>query len=314
MALAAAGAFAQGTSKVRRVGLLLTASPAVYPQIREALQHGLRQEGYVDGQNVMIILRAAEGVADRLPSLAAELAKQDVEVIIALTTPGAEAAKAAAPTTPIVFVGVGDPVAAGLVDSIARPGGHITGLSFLTRELTGKRLELLKEALPKIRVVAVLWNPDVSAQIREIRDLELVAPRLGVELLPIAIRSADELEPAFDSMAGRGADGLVVLASGLHHQHLRRIADLAIGHRIASICEFSEFTGVGGMLVYGPSFPDMMRRAGGYVAKILNGTSPAEMPVEQPSRLQLTANAKTAAAIRAELATSLLARADEVIE
>jgi putative ABC transport system substrate-binding protein len=312
--LAAAGAFAQGTAKVRRVGFLLSASAVVYPQIHEALRQGLRQEGYVDGQNVTIILRAAEGVADRLPSLAAELAKQGVEVIIALTTPGALAAKAAAPAIPIVFVGVGDPIAVGLVESVARPGGRITGLSFLTRELTGKRLELLKEAVPKIRVVAVLWNPDISAQVREIHDLESVAPGLGIELLPIAIRSADGLEPAFGSMAERGADGLVVLASGLHHQYLRRIADLAIRHRIASICEFSEFTGVGGMLVYGPSFTDMMRRAGGYAAKILNGTSPAEMPVEQPSRLQLTANLKTAGAIGGEIAASLLARADEVIE
>lgn len=311
--LAAASAFAQET-KVRRVGLLMTASAAVYPQIHDALVQGLRKEGYVDGQNVRISLRAAEGVPDRLPSLAAELAKQDVEVIIALTTPGAMAVKAAAPAIPMVFVGVGDPVASGLVESLARPGGRITGLSFLTRELTGKRLELLKEASPKIRVVAVLWNPDVSAQIPEIRDLESVAPQLGVDLLPLPVRNADELGPAFDRMAERGAQGLVVLASGLHHQHLRQIADLAIRHRIASICEFSEFTGVGGLLVYGPSFLDMMRRAAGYAAKILNGASPAEMPVEQPSRLQLVANVKTANAIGTELSAPLLARADEVIE
>jgi putative ABC transport system substrate-binding protein len=311
--LAAARAFAQA-GKVRRVGLLMTASASVYPQVRDALQLGLRQQGYVDGENVAIIVRAAEGKLDRLPALAAELAQQHVEVIIALTTPGAMAARNAAPGIPSVFVGVGDPVASGLVESLARPGGRITGLAFLTRELTGKRLELLKEAAPKIHRAAVLWNPDVDAQMREIRDLEAVAPQLGVTLLPLAIRHADDLDPAFDTMAARDAGGLVVLASGLHHQHLRRIADLATQHRIASICEFSEFTGLGGMLVYGPSFIDMMRRAGGYAAKILNGTSPAEMPVEQPSRLNLVVNLRTATAIGTEIAPALLARADEVIE
>jgi putative ABC transport system substrate-binding protein len=313
LALAATSAFAQGT-KVRRVGLLMTASAVVYPQVRNALQLGLRQEGYIDGENAALILRAAEGKLERLPSLAAELARENVEVIIALTTPGALAAKSAAPDIPMVFVGVGDPVASGLVESLARPGGRITGLSFLTRELTGKRLELLKEAVPKIHIVSVLWNPDVGAQTRELRDLEAVAPQLGVKLLPIAIGNADELEPAFGNMAARGTDGLVVLASGLHHQHLRRIADLAIRDRIASICEFSEFTGAGGMLVYGPSFTDMMRRAAGYAAKILNGASPAEMPVEQPARLQLVVNLKTAGAIGSEISTNVLARADEVIE
>jgi putative tryptophan/tyrosine transport system substrate-binding protein len=301
-------------TKLRRVGLLMTASAVVYPQVREALQLGLRQEGYIDGKNAALILRAAEGKLDRLPSLAMELVEERVEVIIALTTAGALAAKAAAPAIPMVFVGVGDPVASGLAESLARPGGRITGLSFLTRELTGKRLELLKEAVPKIHAVAVLWNPDVGVQTRELRDLESVAPQLGVTLLPFPIGNADELEPAFDSMAARGADGLVVLASGLHHQHLRRIAGLAISRRIASICEFSEFTGAGGMLVYGPSFTDMMRRAAGYAAKILNGASPAEMPVEQPSRLQLVANLRTATAIGVEIATNVLARADEVIE
>ncbi|HEX2116934.1 MAG TPA: ABC transporter substrate-binding protein [Alphaproteobacteria bacterium] len=311
--LAAGAALAQPT-KIRRIGLLMTASAVVYPQVREALQAGLRQEGYVEGQNVTIVLKAAEGKLDRLPALAAELAKENAEVIIALTTAGALAAKSAATDIPMVFVGVGDPVASGLVESLARPGGRITGLSFLTRELTGKRLELLKEAVPKISVVSVLWNPDVGAQARELRDLEAVAPQLGVKLLPFEIRSADDLQQAFDSMAARGTDGLVVLASGLHHQHLRRIADLAVKRRIASICEFSEFTAAGGMLVYGPSFTDMMRRAAGYAAKILNGASPAEMPVEQPSRLQLVVNLKTASAIGSEVAISLLARADEVIE
>jgi putative ABC transport system substrate-binding protein len=249
-------------AKVRRIGFLMTSSISVYPQIRGALREGLREEGYADGHNAHIVLRAAEGQLDRLPALAAELANENVEVILALTTIGALAAKSAAPDISMVFVGVGDPVAAGLVNSLARPGGHVTGLAFLTRELTGKRLELLKEAVPQMRLTAVLWNPDVAAQMRELRDLESVAPQLGVQLMSIAIQSAADLVSAFDAMAKRGATGLVVLASGLHHQHLRQIADLAIAHRIASICEFSEFTKMGGMMVYGPSFTAMMHRAG----------------------------------------------------
>jgi putative tryptophan/tyrosine transport system substrate-binding protein len=305
---------AQESRRVRRIGFLLATTSSNYPQLYDALRGGLREQGYVEGHNIDVLVRGAEGHADRLPGLVAELAAQNVELIVTSTTPAAQAATAGAPNIPVVFVGVGDPVGAQLVRSLARPGGNVTGLTLLTPELTGKRIELLKEAKVDIARVAVLWNPGIERQVREIQDLESAAPKIGVQLLPVAVTRADELEPAHRFMADRNVDALMVLASGFHHQHLGDIAKFAARHRIATICEFSEFVTVGGMMVYGPSYPEMLRRAGSYAAKILNGAKPSELPVEQPTKFELVVNLKVARALGIEIPAVLLARADEIIE
>jgi putative ABC transport system substrate-binding protein len=305
---------AQPSRKIRRIGLLFATNSSKYPQLLDAFRLGLREHGYIDGENIVVVVRGAEGQADRLAELAAELLQQNVELIVASTGPGAQAAKTAAPGIPIVFVGAGDPVGARFVRSLARPDGNLTGLSLLTPELTAKRLELLREARPEVARMAVLWNPGIERQMREIQDLESAAPKLGAQLLPVAVTRAEELQSAFRSMAERDVGALVVLASPLHHQHLRDIAALAVEHRIATICEFSEFVGVGGLMVYGPGYPAMLHRATSYVAKILDGARPAELPVEQPAKFDLVVNLQTARALGLQLPPALLARADEMIE
>jgi len=305
---------AQPAGKVPRVGYLIATRPSDFPKIHEAFREGLRDFGYVDGQNVAIVVRNAEGNVERFPALVADLVQQNVDVIFTGSTPATQAAKAGAPTIPIVFAGVGDPVGSKFVSSIARPGGNITGLSLLTPELTPKRLELLKEAAPEVSRVAVLWNVSSEKHAEELQDLEVAARRLGVRLQPVAVQRPEEFEAAFATMTRERAGGLVVLASPLHHNQLRQIADLALKHRLAAICEFTEFVGVGGLIVYGPSYPDMFRRAAGYVARILKGAKPGDLPVEQPTRFELMINFKTAKTLGLTIPQSLLLRADELIQ
>ena len=305
---------AQQAAKVWRIGYLLATAPSDFPKIQEAFRQGLRDLGYVDGQNIVIVVRAAEGNVDRFPALVAELVQQNVDVIVTGSTPATQAAKAGAPALPIVFAGVGDPVGFKFVSSLARPGGNITGLALLTPELTPKRLQLLKEATPEVSRVAVLWNPGSEKHAQELEDLESASRVLGVHLQPVPVQRAEELPGAFAAMARAHARALVVLASPLHHRHLRQIADLALKHRLAAMCEFTEFTGVGGFMVYGPSYPDMFRRAAAYVAKILKGAKPADLPVEQPTRFELVVNLKTAKALGLTIPPSILVRADQVIQ
>jgi putative ABC transport system substrate-binding protein len=303
----------QHPGKRPQVGYLIAARSSDSPRIHEAFREGLRDYGYVDGQNVIIVVRDADGNADRLAALLVELVQQDVDVIFAGSTPATEAAKAGAPTIPIVFAGVSDPVGSGLVRDLARPEGNITGLSLLTPELTTKRLELLKEAVPELSRVAVLWNPSSEKHAEELENLEASSRGLGVRLQPVAVQRPEDFEIAFAAMTRERAGGLVVLASALHHRHLRRIADLAVKHRLAAICEFTEFLSAGGLIIYGPNYPDMFRRAAGHVAKILRGARPADLPVERPTRFDLGVNLKTAKALGLTIPNSLLARADEVI-
>ncbi len=310
--LLAAGA--QQGGKRPRIGYLIASRPSDFPRIHEAFREGLRDFGYVDGQNVVIIIRAAEGNVDRLPALVAEVVQENVDVIFTGSTPATQAAKAGAPTTAIVFAGVGDPVGFKLVSSLAQPGGNITGLALLTPELTPKRLELLKEVAPEVSRVAVLWNVSSEKHAEELENLEVASRALRVRLQPVAVQRLEEFEAAFATMTRERAGGLVLLASALHHRHLRQIADLAVKHRLAAICEFTEFVGVGGLIVYGPSYPDMFRRAAGYVARILKGAKPGDLPVEQPTRFELVINLKTAKALGLTIPPSLLLRADQVIE
>jgi putative ABC transport system substrate-binding protein len=304
---------AQSTGKRPRVGYLIATRPSDFPRIHEAFREGLGDFGYVDGQNIAIVVRAADGNVDRFPALVAELVQQNVDVIFTGSTPATQAAKAGAPSTPIVFAGVGDPVGSKFVRSLARPGGNITGLALLTPELTTKRLELLKEAAPEVSRVAVLWNVSYEKHAEELQDLEATSRVLGVRLQPVAVQRPEELEPAFGRMTRERAGGLVVLGSTLHQRHLRQIAELAVKHRLAAICEFTEFVDLGGLIVYGPSYPDMVRRAAGYVAMILRGTKPGDLPVVQPTRFELGVNLKTAKALGLTIPQSLVLRADQVI-
>ncbi len=297
-----------------RVGYLIAARPSDLPRIHEAFREGLRDYGYVDGRNVVIVVRAADGEVDRLPALIADLVQHEVDVIFTGSTPATEAAKAGAPTTPIVFAGVSDPVGSRFVRNLARPEGNLTGLSLLTPELTLKRLELLKEAVPAVSRVAVLWNPSSEKHAEELENLEVVSRGLRVRLRPIAVQHSEEFEGAFAAMTRERAEGLLVLGSTLHHRHLRQIAELTVKHRLAAISEFTEFVSAGGLIAYGPNYPDMFRRAAGHVAKILRGARPADLPVEQPTRFDLSINLKTAKTLGLTIPQSLLLRADRVIE
>ncbi len=308
------GAIAQNQMKVRRIGYLIASTSSDFPRLHDALRRGLRDLGYVDGQNIEIVVRSAEGSADRYPALVAELVQQNVDVIFAGNTPAAMAAKAGAPATPVVFAGVGDPVGLDLVKSLPRPTGNVTGIALLTPELTPKRLALLKEVAPEMARVSVLWNSGIKGHVQELQDLEGVSPSLRIRLHPVAVQRPEDFEPAFASMTRERADGLVVLASPLHHRNIRQIADLALKHRLPAICEFSEFAGVGGLMVYGPSWPEMYRHAATYVAKILEGTKPADLPVEQPTKIELVVNLMTAKALGLKIPQSILLRVDEKIE
>lgn len=308
------GAITDARAKVRRIGYLIASKGSDFPALHDALRAGLKDLGFVDGENAQIVVRSADGNADRFPALVAELREQNVEVIFAANTPAALAAKARAGTLPIVFAGVGDPVGVDLVKSFSRPAGNVTGIALLTPQLTPKRLALLKEVAPDMSRVAALWNPGIGGHAEELRDLEGMATTLRVALQPVAVHGAEGLDAAFASMVKERSEGLVILASPLHHRNIRHIADLSLRHRLPAICEFSEFAGVGGLLVYGPSWSEMYRHAAGHVAKILQGARPADLPVEQPTKIELVLNVATATALGIKIPQSILLRADSKIE
>jgi len=300
---------------VPRIGFLGAVTPEDFPHLDEGFRQGLREFGYVEGQNLIIEYRWAEGRAERLPALAAELVQLRMDAIFAITSAAARAAKQATTTVPVVFVGVSDPVKYGLVHSLARPGGNITGLGHFTPELNGKRLELLKEVVPGLSRVGVLWNRGQESHEEQLKDLQAPGKILGLRLQPVGVEKPEDLAVAFAAMAREKAGGLMILASSLTHRHLSRIADLAIQHRLPGIMEFSEFANAGGgFMMYGPTWADMFRRAGLLVGKILKGAKPAELPVEQPTSFALFINLKTAKALGLTIPQSLLLRADQVIE
>jgi putative ABC transport system substrate-binding protein len=300
--------------KVPRIGWLGSLSPSAVPHLREAFRQGLCDLGYVEGQNIGIELRFAEGRTEWLPDLAAELVALKVDVLVAAGTPAALAAKQATTTIPTVFVAVGDAVGSGLAASLARPGGNMTGLALLTPEVNEKRLELLKETLPGASRVAILLNPGNRSHEQQVRDLAVAARALGVQLQPVEVQSPDDFEGAFATMSRQNAGAVIVLPSAIHHNHLRRIADLAVRSRLPGMCEFLEFVGEGGLMGYGPSWADLHRRVATYVDKILRGAKPADLPIEQPTTFRLVVNLKTAKALGLTIPPSVLARADEVIQ
>ena len=265
----------------------------------------------------MIEYRYAEGKLERFPALAAELVALKVEVIVAPPTPAAQAAKQATKTIPIVFAGVGDPVTSGLVTSLARPGGNVTGLSGLSPELVGKCLEQLKQAVPGVSRVAVLWHPGGQGERTErdmLKEAEVAARALGMRLQIVEARGTADFDRAFSDMTTARADALTVLPSNMFNNERRRLADLAAKNRLPAVYQFREYVDAGGLMAYGANLADLNRRAATYVDKILKGAKPADLPVEQPTKFELVINLKTAKALGLTIPQSVLLRADEVIQ
>jgi ABC-type uncharacterized transport system substrate-binding protein len=292
------------------------ASPEVRATV-DAFRQGLREHGYVEGQSIVIEYRSADGRIERFPQLANELVALNLDLILAQNTPAARAVQRATSTIPIVAAVMGDPVGDGLVASLARPGGNITGLTFLGPELATKRLGLLKQALPNVSRVAALWHPGAFGE-RTTRDMlqatEAAARTLAIELQLVEVRGADELDRAFSAMTSNRADAVIVFPSTLLFTERKHIVDLATKHRLPSIAQAREFAELGGLMGYGARIADLHRRSATYVDKILKGANPAELPVEQPTKFEFVINLKTAKALGLTIAESFQLLADEVIE
>src|SRR5262245_37375211 len=310
------GATAQQAARVPRIGYL-AGNLAANPHLREAFLQGLRDLGYVEGRNVLIEYRDVEGKYERLPAVAAELVALKVDVILAGGTPQPVAAKQATSTIPIVFAGAGDAVGSGLVTSLARPGGNVTGLSVLTPELVGKCLEELKQAVPGVNRVAVLWQPGGLSERTEkdtLKGAEVAGRALGVRLQFVEARGVADFDRAFSDMIKARAGALTVFVSNLFFAEHRRLVDLAAKNRLPAVYQFREFVDDGGLMSYGPNAVDVLRRVATYVDKILKGAKPADLPVEQPTKFELVINLKTAKTLGLRIPPVLLARADGVIE
>jgi ABC-type uncharacterized transport system substrate-binding protein len=312
-------AYAQRTTKVARIGFLVTGSlDSAEQQVTiDAFRQGLRERGYVEGQSVVLEYRSAGGRIERFPELAAELVRLNLDLIVASNTPAARAARAATTTIPIVVPVMGDPVGDSLVASLARPGGNVTGMTFLGPELATKRLELLKHALPSVSRIAALWQPDAYGEptMREMMTgMEVAAGRLLVQLQPVEARGTADFDRAFSAMASARAEALIVLPSPMLFSERRHVVDFATSHRLPSIAMAREFAELGGLMAYGANLPDLFRRSAGYVDAILQGTKPADLPVQQPTKFELVINLKTAKALGVDVSSTLQALADEVIE
>ncbi len=289
----------------------------MFQQNRQAFLQGMREHGYTEGQTIAIEWRFAEGRPERLPDLAAELVRLKVNLIVAEATPAARAAMEATIPIPIVIPDAADAVGSGLVASLARPGGNVTGLSFLGPELIGKRLQLLKDVVPGMTRVAVLWHPDLygedTVKIMS-EETEAATRALAVRLQRVEARSPNDLVGAFSAMTAGRAGALLLWTSPMFFAERRRIVDLAAKNRLPAVYPWREAVDAGGLMGYGPSAPDLFRRAATYVDKILKGSKPAELPVEQPTKFELVINVKTAKALGLTIPPSLLLRADQVIE
>ena len=307
---------AQQAGKVPRIGFLSLTSPSDRPALLDAFRQGLREVGWVEGQNIVIDYRYAEGRVDRLPDLPAELVRLKVDLIVASAgTQVATAAKNATETIPIVMIFVRDPVGNGLIASLARPGGNVTGVSGSAGlEIFAKQLELLKETVPKIRRVAILSNPTNAYHQLAIREVNVAARSLGVELQLLGARGPNEFDGAFAAMAKERVGALLVLSDAIFGYHQTRLVDLAARSRLPAAYSVRDYVEAGGLMSYGPSLLDSYRQAAAYVDRILKGAKPAELPVEQPSKYELVINLKTAKVLGLTIPPSLLARADEIIQ
>jgi ABC-type uncharacterized transport system substrate-binding protein len=305
---------AQPVGKIPRIGLLSSFSPSDAALWHQAFRQGLRDLGWVEGKNISIEYRYAEGRNDRLPDLAADLVLLKVDIIVTAFTPDALATKRATRTIPIVVASAGDPVTTGLVESLARPGGNITGLSTMSPDLAGKRLALLKEIVPTLSSLAVLWIPQSPTSALNWKEIQLPARELGIQLHSLEVRSSNDFDKAFEDAIKARAGALAITPDPLFGRNLKRIVDFAAKSRLPSIFHVREFVDAGGLVAYGPDRSDSFRRAAGYVDKILKGAKPADLPVEQPTKFELVINAKTAKALGLTIPQALLLRADRVIE
>lgn len=311
-------AHSQQATRARRIGCLyFSTRSGVGQRYFSAFREGLRDFGYVEGQNIAFEYRSAEGRFERFPTLAAELVRLRVDLIAALSNGATRGALRATRTIPIVCFNLGDPVGEGLVASLARPGGNVTGFTIFGIELVPKELALLKEANPKVSRVAALWTPG-SLTKRTAEEMlvktEATARTLGVDLRVVRARNPDELDSAFSTMVRDGAQALIVLPSPLSNTQRRRIVALAMRHRLPSISWTREFADAGGLLAYGSNIEENWRRGASYADKILKGTKPADLPIQQPTKFELVVNRRTATALGLSIPKAILARADRVIE
>jgi len=306
-------ALAQQPGRVYRIGYLSVLPAAQEKTLLPAFQQGLQELGYLEGKNIVIEQRYAEGKRDRLPALSADLVRLKVDIIVTGGA-GVPAAKGATSTIPIVMTYHANPVAAGLVASLAQPGGNVTGLSDFHGELVSKRLELLKEVVPAASQVAVLLRPANSTHLLQLKELQAAAPALGVTLLSLDVEGREDIDRAFSTLRKPRPGGLLVLGATEFRTHRRRIVDLAAKSRLPTIFTEGEWVDSGGLMSYGTSFPDLYWRAATYVDKILKGRKPADLPVEQPKKFEFVVNLKTAKQIGLTIPPNLLARADKVIK
>jgi putative ABC transport system substrate-binding protein len=307
---------AQAPSKAARVGYLSIGSASDPRRIAllAAFRQGLSDLNYLDGKNISIDARFAGDGYARLPELASELVRLNVDILVAYATPAALAARNATKTIPIVITGVVDPVATGLVPVLGRPGGNVTGLSLMAPEIIGKQMQLIKEIIPKLSRVAVLWNPANASNRPQLREAEIAAQTLGVRLQPLEAREPDNLERAFASMTRERPGAVIVVADGVFIDNRARIARLAEAARVPAVYGLREHAEAGGLMFYGANPGDLNRRAATYVDKLLKGAKPADLPVEQPTKFELVINLKTAKALGLTIPQSILVRADEIIQ
>jgi len=311
---------AQPAEKVYRIGYLsigtAPGTPGSYTRPLDGFRKQLRELGWVEGRNLAIEYRFADGRVDRLPGLAEELVRLKVDIIVALPTPSALAAKKATSTIPIVGTSLTEPVAVGLVPSLARPGGNLTGVSYaFGTEIFGKQLELLRDVVPKVRRVGVIGDPGSSPAYPHMLDaVKSAGESLGLELQIIEVREASEFQGAFTALAKERAGALLVMGNPLFFLHRTRLADLAAKHRLPSMSTQEQWVDAGGLMSYGPNFVDISRRGAVYVDRILKGAKPGDLPIEQPTNLSLVLNLKTAKKLGLTIPPSLLQRADQVIE
>jgi putative tryptophan/tyrosine transport system substrate-binding protein len=321
VALASAAALMSGgvvpaaqAARVYRIGILETLPADQNRANFSALLSGLREHGYIEGQNLQIEYRSADGRADRFPPLAAELVRLPLDLIVTRGTPATKAAKEATDTIPIVFTAIGEPVGAGVIPTLARPGGNVTGLSAFATELAGKRMELLKEAFPAIARLGFMHNMGNPVAPPEWEAVKPAAKVLGISVELFDIRREPDITAAFKNMRQHNVDALYVGIDALTQANAKMIVDLAAEQKLPTVYIAREYVNVGGLLSYGPSFPDLYRRAAGLIDKIFKGAKPGDVPVEQPTKLELIINLKTAKALGVEIPPGLMVRADEVIE
>jgi len=305
---------AQQPAKVWKVGVLVSTSRAQNASREDSLWQGLRQLGYVEGKNVTLEYRYADGQLDRLPELAAELVGLKVDAIVVSGTRAAVAAKQATSTIPIVLAGVGDPVQAGLISSLSHPGSNVTGVSRLSPDFIGRRVELIKEVVPKTSHLAALSNPDNPAHAANLRQIDIKARALAIELEPVTARNSNEFESAFAAATKERADALLLMPDALFHTYPSKIVELAAKNRLPATYDRSDFVEAGGLMSFAIDIADLSRRAANYVDKILKGSNPANLPVDEPVRYDLVINLKAAHDLELTIPPNVLARADRIIK